>query len=199
MTKRTKTWFRLFLAVLLGIISVTPSFSCLTSRETSIGELREIQYREEPAYFSLKYPAEYQVKLFTSQARHGIITLTYDSQTNIWLNKLIDIEVYETTATCDEITIENILDIKNEYTNFKLIDKKATILAGYKAFQFSCTFDPSGIPGVAKDGIIIAYEKEIIMVHNGVVWDISILSQKDQMMSANYDFDHLLQTFKLMN
>jgi hypothetical protein len=215
----------IFIAVLsIMVISFTIIF--LTSC-TNIREYKPIEYSGGPNYatyaqnegtghFSVEYPVGYKPgsltdPWFIGEYRGQSLAIVGQFSEN-YHSTVFYINCYKIGAPLPDIdsAINLRISQNEEYarngaiTNYKIFDKNSVLVSGVKGKEIAFSF--TALPIIAPDLNIPTnfstpyseFEKYIFIAQRDLIWEINLSCDGSQLEQAQIDFNHILQTLRIL-
>jgi hypothetical protein len=176
---------------------------------TSCGgsDYRIFSLREGIAWFSMEYPQEYSV------TRIDVRNSPSGRYTDIGLVRLPDadspglneISVYAWPAGGDEpasvILDETITRADTIFSDFNLLDKFSVMIGDMEGqgVSFTWTAYPDDSSAEANPAPLPAVSKIVCFRHGDLAWEIHVASDIASQAQATDDFQHIVDTFQIIN
>lgn len=196
---------------LISITTITVLFTTSLLQSGCNGEQfrrgKHFVLREGIAHFSLDYPPAYSVETFGSSprdfdlriARRRIGSNISDILFSILVQKPNSREPDAKASL--EFHLEETESAMKYINDFKLLKRSPAVVAGIPGEQIIYSHlaylnfddaDPS------KAFLTTLVKREIFFDYNGLIWNIRISSGLEKSDEVGADFEHILQTFKLL-
>jgi hypothetical protein len=210
---------RLILPILLIIALILP-LGC----RMLLPEYRAITVKSQFCHYQVEYPQRRYVKHGPeTHEEYAIPTtdLTFSApevrkvakvmdlktgkiskQSGWWVPSYIGIAVFDPTEYFGEPKtakwyIEGTISNLSSWKNFKVLENTQAMVSGINVLYLSYFIDPL-MPIPKEDGENLSYRCEIYFEHNGFIWCIDGGCDQDIMMQFQADFDHVVNSFKIL-
>ncbi len=156
-------------------------------------------------HFSVEYPASYDIArvevrndeehIYTSVA----FISPYLKKKQVYNAISIFVDTKSDSFPNAEAAMEFSLSSHEKWEDFKLLDRGSITVNGIQAQQIIYSYTVLRDPMYFKDTQVSATEREVYFDYGGLIWEISISSNTSTAEAANVHFEHILQTFKILN
>jgi hypothetical protein len=181
---------------------------------------KKFEMRAIICHYSLEYPSHYRVTKkfpgnnadnYSSFALRGtpLKTSIAIPDASFGTSKIgevviytsIEIFVYDARdrSGTAEIDFENLLRSWSRWSHFELLERSSITVSGIPAQKFSCFMNrilPS--PGYGQGEPPLDFISVIYFDYGGLIWYLSVKSDRSVSGSAADDFEHIVQTFKIL-
>ncbi len=183
----------LLITALLSVISCERSGYETFTLERGIG------------HFSVEYPASYDIaKVEVRNDEEHIYTHVafispYLKKEQVYTTIHFQVDTKSDNFPNAEAMLEFLLSFHEKWEDFKLLDRGSITVNGIQAQQivYSYTSFPELV--YHKDTKVSVTVREVYFDYGGLIWEISISSNTSTAEAANVHFEHILQTFKILN
>ena len=200
MNRKTQFWFKLMVVMTLLVVSLAP-VACAAKEQ---GAYKKLVLREGIAHFSFEYPSTYDEPTVSPTGRFTSVVSGRKLTGANGNDPVLDIYVTEggDLRPDAKTSLEKALNrYETEiFKDFKLIERSSITVLGVRTEQIVYTYS-GGYPGtgISDRGIPAPFMgREVFFDYNGMVWNITISSLLEESETARADFEHILQTFKIL-
>ena len=199
-------WIRLLMMITISI-STLGITGCAGPTNSAY---REFTLRMGSTHFSFEYPASYQKPHVDWTALPQLTSVTIlhvignggessiDSHIGIYL---MYSKYYSTDAKA--LLESDLAEYENGsyVSDFKLLDRSQISVSGIQGEQFSYshTWYPDALSPKSSGNPYPMLGRIIYFYSDGVIWELSVDSPLSTAEQAKIDFDHILQTFKILD
>jgi hypothetical protein len=219
-TWRTKMSKKLFLLLICMLVVITFVYSCgegevkiYTQIENTGGD-RYTLFDAEKAIprFSFEYPSDYQLSSYQPMPAISLTSVIL-SVPNAEVSKIKSVEIYvqapyEALSDAEaymKYTINNDKkDVRNGFVkDFKIIEKNKMIIGEIQGWELIVSFYVTGKPVHGFDDaspterpVVSRY---LFFDYRGMIWKVIVSSTTDVADQAKLDYEHIIQTFKILD
>jgi len=165
---------------------------------TRAGPYYELDFRVPFMYVTLLAPKA-SVNLIVPSGSDTVKTAATDyvpASITIDVSKAVD---SVNTARNAKERLESILEDESKWENYQLIARYPMIVAGIQGEFVEYLVDWFA-PIPAKEGLKLEHRCAVYFDHNGLIFSIEAMSRGDyDYTKVKTDFEHILQTFKILN
>jgi hypothetical protein len=95
--------------------------------------------------------------------------------------------------------LELTLEKEENWRNFKLLERSAVVVSGVEGEMIVYLTDKLGMFNAGENTKNLEYGKVIYFDHNGLIWEMKASCDQNMSEQVKADFDHIIQTFKILN
>jgi len=179
-------------AILMSSLSCSPY---IVKRVNS--NFEEIRIIRGIARFSFEYISDWKLGPFESQKDYTLFTL--HGQSTTWS---LLVEPTGKEFLNDEAALEHDFSYWSKQLNFNLIEQSSITVDGVQGTQIIFTYYYAQLPlpqGGSGGPPVPTTVRDIYFTQNGLIWSMEIYSKSEAAQKNNEYYDHLLQTFKILN
>ncbi|MDD5082830.1 MAG: hypothetical protein PHU08_05595 [Dehalococcoidales bacterium] len=208
-------YLRQELAVLL-VLAVLVTCGCINSG------YRSIKVEDQICSYSFEYPASYTVDgpsvednsdwrystIGVSAPRASRTMKVPDVESSEWRTYEVrytplgvSIFVRDSSVRPDlpRKSVDRIISLNQDNTYFKVLDNSGIIVDGNRAEQLAYEDAPFSFITPTDSKPQLKYERDVFFDYNGLNWHISMTSDIELRSEADSIFEHIVQTFKILD
>lgn len=222
MNKLKKYWVVLLVILVMVMVTACKDTLGVFNETQSSDGFKTLTVTNELCSFALQYSGNYKragpygdlkdnspymyVKLLAPEKTMQILVPadkdSLKTTTTMYTPATFEIFVYAPRATMDiQNSTERLnmtLEGQKRWENFKLLERLPVTVYGIEGELIAYVVDWF-LPVSKGEGPLLQYHKAVYFDYNGLIWTIEATSEMEMVDQVNADFDHIVQTFKIID
>jgi hypothetical protein len=199
-----RVYLAFLIAMVFTLVAITPG--C----DSSMEGYRTFTF-DKVAHFSFEYPAHYRKYSAHATVEDRTISIWFHDKvppkgsTYGYIHIFVEgaSDSYPDAAAALEHTLSGFVEPGpyDEEEPQRLLERSSLTIAGIPAelIVYSYGYDRIWGESPGSVAILIRIAREVYFDHNGLIWNIVIESDEDRADVAEGDFEHLLETFQILD
>lgn len=200
---------RVYLALCLVTVLALAAILMGCGRNDTTG-YKEFIVSEGPVPFSLEYPVSYQKPSVDRTAEPHITSVTFIRI--VWEGErysvlsTVDVSIYDATyysTDASALLAESLRKFEDGflYDDFQLLERSQIIVSGIQGEEivYSYTWTPTWRDHSTGEDPYVMRGRRIYFYSDGVIWELTLGSPLSEVEIANADFEHILETFQILD
>jgi hypothetical protein len=183
----------------IAVTALTVASSCASS----LDGYKLVTQNKGFAHFTFECPAQYVRPLWrlprVEMKQNFTRLFTYHRDKKIPIDSIIEVIAWRVMDSASYDNAEDLmkqrLSMFGRELDFEIKEYLSVQVTGISAQGFMFTYSALGVGSDSVPGV----RRAVFFDHNGVIWEISMVSDSTRTEAAKADFDHLLETFIILD